>query len=173
MFANSVDPVTFRGVELDIRYDAGAWFLDLNATRMEREASFRRLVFPAGGASGPLAAILDAAVMEAVGLYTPAPPEYNGRLTLGTRLLQRRLTLSATLRCASASGGPMEHEADDYQNDFCAVDAYGSYRFAEWLSLGFNLRNLTDRRYAQVMADAYVRTYAPGRTATAFAELRF
>ncbi len=173
MFANSVDPVTFRGMELDIHYDAGVWFLDINATRIERDATFRRLVFPVGGASGPLAGILNAAVMESASLYTPEPPEYNGQFTLGLRLLQRKLTLSGTLRCASASSGPMEHEAEDYQNDFCAIDAYGDYRLANWLSMGFNLRNITDRRYAQVMADAYVRTYAPGRTLTAFMELRF
>lgn len=173
MFANSVDPVTFRGVELDVRYDAGIYFLDINATRIERDATFRRLIFPAGGASGPLAAILNAAVMESASLYTPAPPEYNGQFTLGLRLLQRKLTLSGTLRCASASSGPMEHEAEDYQNDFCAIDAYGNYQATRWLSMGFNLRNITDRRYAQIMSDAYVRTYAPGRTLTAFMELRF
>jgi heme acquisition protein HasR len=173
MFVASTDPVVFKGFELDGSYDAGGWFAGLGLTQLKREATFMHLPAPLDQTGYPQVPTNDAS-----NGYTPAPPKYSGRLTGGLRLLERQLELSATLRCASKGshptleGGTLQN-APGTQNSFCVWDAQGVYRPSDRLSVGLTLRNIRDRQYAQAAADAYVRSYAPGRTLTLFTELRF
>lgn len=179
MYVNSLDPVVFKGLELDANYDAGTWFLGLNATKLERESDFRRLYYPLGGYTGP--ANIDLTTTDTTFLlYNPRPPKYSGRLTGGVRLLDRKLELSATLRCASKGGrhsfinkSDGSELLEDAQNGFCVWDAQASYRPSPQWTVGLTLKNIRDREYAQAMGDAVVRSYAPGRTLTVFAEAKF
>lgn len=113
-------------------------------------------------------------------LYDPLVPEWAGKLTLGFRLLQQKLDLGTHLTCSSrtgwhAGGGNMTDggNGEEGQRAFCVQDLYGSYQFNKHFTLGYNLKNLWDREYAQAMGDAMVKSYAPGRTLTAFLEARF
>ena len=178
MYVQAVDPVVFRGLELEADYDAGSWFFHANATRLQRDANFGRLRYPLGGAVGPEAATKNQAIEPGSAsfvMYVPAPPKWNGRATLGMRLLDRKLEASATLRCAS-KGSERTGEEQDVgmgQNSFCVWDAQLAYQFNRNLRFGLNLDNIRDREYAQAMSDTWVRSYAPGRTLTAFMEARF
>lgn len=183
MFVQSVDPVKFRGIELEADYDAGLWFAHVGVTRLQRNASFARLRYPLGGAAGPDVTGVSAneknqqieAGSAAFTMYIPNPPKWNGRATAGVRLLERKLEVSATLRCASKGSMPSApDELEGYgQNSFCIWDAQLAYQLNRNLRFGLNLDNIRDREYAQAMGDSYVRSYAPGRTLTAFMEARF
>ncbi len=117
-------------------------------------------------------------------LYDPMIPEWSGRLTQGFHFFDQTLDLGATLTCASPTGYHLEGGGNQTTNEFrserrvgqrsfCVLDLYGSYRLNRHLSLGYNLKNLTDRQYAQAMGDAMVKTYAPGRTLTAYMSVSF
>jgi|GEM_PF-2016307 len=109
------------------------------------------------------------------GLYDPMVPEWSGKLTAGLLFFDRKLDVGARMTCASRTGYHLgggnqiaEFGRNMGQRSFCVPDLYGSYRFARHLTAGYHLRNLTDRQYSQALGDAMVKTYAPGRTLTAF-----
>lgn len=175
MFVNSLDPVNFHGTELEVRYDAPRWWGTLAYTNMQRTGSLARRVFPLGGATGPDAEIMNAQVDSLNGgMYNPLPPRERISVDAGARFLERRLTLGTRLTCASRSGAPATlNSFSNAQNGFCVVDLHGRYAFTSTLSLSVALKNAADRQYAQAMGDAYVRSYAPGRTLLATVQLDF
>lgn len=171
MFVASVDPVVFRGWELEANYDAGDWFASLGATRLERDATYMRLPYPLNPEP-------QTPINETMVSYIPAPPKYSGRLGFGVRLLQRTLELSATGRFSSRGHHPSLDQGSNggvaqTQRAFAVWDMQAVWRPSERYSAGLTLRNVFDRQYAQAMGDALVRSYAPGRTLTAFIEARF
>ena len=116
-------------------------------------------------------------------LYDPMVPEYSGRLRLGAQLWNRSTDIGFTLTCASRTGHHGENGGGNELNDvggqrvglrsFCVVDGYGSHQLNPHFSVGYNLKNIGDRKYMQAMGDGMVRTYAPGRTLLAFVNVRF
>jgi heme acquisition protein HasR len=113
-------------------------------------------------------------------LYDPLVPEWSGRFALGFWLFEKKLNLGSNVTCSSrtgwhAGGGNLQASLNgqEGQRSFCVQDLYGSYQFNQHLSIGYNLKNLWDREYAQAMGDAMVKSYAPGRTLTAFVDVRF
>ncbi len=178
MFANAVDPIRFFGEELQASYDAGRWFAELTATHLQREGHTYSWWWPAGGAACAPGCNTVRRSDYTGGLYDPVPPEYTAALNLGLRLLQGRVELGTTGRytgrSGSATGGaPVDASQGGYVNSSQVFDLWGSWRPSARLRFGFNLRNLTDRQYLQAQGDAYVRSYAPGRTLTASVEAFF
>ena len=95
------------------------------------------------------------------GLYIP--PQAQHSLTLGTRLLDRRLTLGSRLTAARdhAQAGESSAGWSDYQ----VWDLFGSYRVNRHLNASLNIDNLRDRFYTDMGTSAMIAIPAPGRTA--------
>lgn len=172
MFVNTSDPVIFRGLELESRYEVDRYFFRLGVTRVEREATFRHLAFPLGGAVGPNAPDLNQSVVEGAGFYVPLPSLYSGRVSSGLRLPNQQGEGGVTLSCASGSGHAYV-QSEGGQRRFCVMDTYADYRVSEVLGVSVGMKNIFDRQYAQAMADGYVRSYAPGRSVTLAVELNW
>ena len=193
-YANAINDRVFQGQELQIDVKYQRFYGGLNVTHTEQGADpdyhdqSGVLMFPAWPLGGPddedpLTYCPDAqghyegntadGVCAASGnLYAPPVPEWTGRLTLGTRLFQRRADLGVVLTCASQTGDYAYQDTSDFGQkiglaEYCALDHYASHEWDNGLRLGYHLKNVTDREYIQAMGDGVVKTYAPGRTLTA------
>ncbi|PTY36209.1 hypothetical protein BGP77_02540 [Saccharospirillum sp. MSK14-1] len=202
-YANALNDRIFLGQELQLDFQWRRFYGGLNVTHTEQRAnpgspfneSDHALVFPAWPLGGPEGQSPDSYCPDpdgdydtdgtyqgvcAVGgnLYAPPVPEWTGRLTLGTRLLQRRLDLGLNLTCASQTGDYRYQDGEESGEkiglaEYCVLDQYGTYQWGDSLRLGYHLKNVTDREYIQAMGDGVVKTYAPGRTLTANVQWTF
>lgn len=172
MFVNGVDPMIFKGLEVDMSYETESYFLRLSLTQMDRDATFRHLAFPLGGAVGSNAANLNQSVVDGLGFYVPAPPRYSGRFSPGFRFMEQRGESGVSLVCASEAGHAYTQSVTADQRSFCVLDAFLEYQMSSAAGFSVSMKNIFDRQYAQAMGDSYVRTYAPGRSITLAVELR-
>ncbi len=172
MFVNGVTPMSMKGLEVDMTYDAGSHFLRLGLTRMERDFTFRHLAFPLGGAVGSNSANLNQSMVDGSGFYMPAPPRYNGRLSPGFRFMDQSGESGVVLACASEAGHAYTQAVTEEQRSFCVVDAFLEYQVSNVAGFSISMKNIFDRQYAQAMGDSYVRTYAPGRSMMLAVEIR-
>ncbi len=105
-----------------------------------------------------------------------APPKYSGSLTVGTKLLDNKLTLGTTTRFFSKSvvpwklpNGNFVFDAPMWRPD-AIVDVFGSYKFSDHFEISASVENIFDRYYVDPMAIA--KLPAPGRTFRVGATLR-
>jgi len=191
MYVNALNDLTYKGEELQLDFSYAFIYGSLNVTRTGRSfSSYEGYDFNSallyrpwalGGPEGqdpdtycPSYALDDC--IAAGTLYFPPEPEWTGRLTLGTRLLNRALDIGLMLTGATQTGdygSVSDNGVTDAAGEkvglrpYTVLDAYGSYQFSEAFRFGFNLKNITDREYIQAMGDGMVRSYAPGRTLSA------
>ncbi|MFJ4141946.1 TonB-dependent hemoglobin/transferrin/lactoferrin family receptor [Pseudomonas sp. NPDC089734] len=173
---NMLDPVRLRGFELEAEYDAGAWYLKGNATRVDYHTgqnSYR--LFYLGGAQGATADYWNNFISsdgsgQGYPFYSMFPPRDTASLTGGLRFFDRRLELGSRLRYAS------ENESNSITQGslaYSVVDLFGSLRATDNLTLRLSVENVRDRRYLVPMGDLLARTEGPGRTVIGSFELKF
>ncbi len=166
------DRYQVSGMELQLNYDAGRFFLDLAATKY----------FKAQTCDKEIAAILtkidqyrdgpapDCTEGGFTGSYvnTQNPPKLTTVLTAGARLLNERLTLGSRL---TRTSGPLYNLNKPWQaqtttiqlkyEPVTVVDVFANYEFKDNLSVNFSIDNLTNRYYLDPLAQTLMP--APGR----------
>lgn len=106
-------------------------------------------------------------------------PMDRGSLTLGTRLLDRRLDLGARARYSEGyalDAGDAAAREQVYPADWKAYtvyDLYGSYKATDNLTLRLALENVTDRAYLVPLGDVLAFTLGRGRTLQGTVEYTF
>jgi len=106
-----------------------------------------------------------------------APPKYSGSVTLGTKLLEDKLTLGATTRFFSKSVVPWQLPNGNFVFDApmwrpdAIVDLFSSYRLSEHFEVSASIENVFDRYYVDPMSIA--KQPAPGRTMRIGGTLKF
>jgi len=96
------------------------------------------------------------------------PPKYSGSVTLGTTLLDDKLTVGATGRFFSKSAVPWKLPNGDFVFDApmwrpdTIVDLFASYKLSDQYDLAASVENVFDRYYLDPMFIAHMP--APGRT---------
>lgn len=146
-----------RGVEFNLDYDAGTFFARYGHTRYT-EIAFCGVINQPGCIELPGTASNSP---SASGLFIPPKAQQN--LTLGVRLLERRLTLG--LRMTAADDLSVNEYAVDGWRSYAVYDLFGSWRINRNLNLGFSVENLRDRFYMEASTSALLAIPSPGRTA--------
>ncbi|MDH4983583.1 TonB-dependent receptor [Hyphomicrobium sp. D-2] len=106
-----------------------------------------------------------------------APPKYSGSLTVGTKMLEDKLTVGATTRFFSKSVVPWQLPNGNFVFDApmwrpdAIVDLFSSYKFSEHFEVSASIENVFDRYYVDPMSIA--KQPAPGRTMRIGGTLRF
>ena len=149
----------FRGWELSLAYDAGGFFSRYSHTRY-RQVAFCGIDYEAGGGCADMPRILGLDTSSS-GFYVP--PRSQTSVTLGTRLLEKRLTLGLRMTAAKAyvTGGVLIGGWDSHE----VYDLFGSWRIHRHLDLAFAVENLRDRFYMDASTSTMLAIPSPGRTA--------
>lgn len=168
---HNIDSATFNGLELSGSYDLGWGFTEFGATRYNKieicyTGSYRVNTCNNYGIAGSY-------------INNMVPPRWHGNLTLGTRLLDRKLVLGVRSVLMGQRTNAPEYN-DDTARSFLRVvpwhayktfDFFASYRVNETVSVDFNLDNFTDRYYLDALSLGLIP--APGRTARLAVTLQF
>lgn len=157
----NADKANFRGTEFSLGYDAGMVF-----TRYSR-TGYSRVSFcdATGTAADPCIRMphLFANDPSFVGYYVP--PKSQQSLTLGTRLLDRRVTLGLRMTAAKAYSkeGALVSGWDSHE----VYDLFGNWRINGHLNLAVSVENLRDRFYMEASTSYMLAIPSPGRSAKA------
>ncbi len=158
----NIDSAEFGGLELSGSYDRGDVFTEFGVTKYNEieichEGSYR------------VDRCNDYGIANSY-LNNMVPPRWHGSLTLGTRLLARRLALGVRgIFMGQRTRTPQYN--DDTAHGFLRVvpwhayrvfDFFASYRVSDRVSVDFNVDNLTDRYYLDALSLGLIP--APGRT---------
>lgn len=173
-YVNLDDPFRSRGLELLADYDAGLVFASLAYTHMlvnPGDGGYNP--FPLGSQVGYGTTTLGKPGDGSIGYMLP--PRRSASLSLGVRLLDRRLTLGGRMRWRS----PQRYQVSEQFQEIAVanaanaqvLDLWASYEFSEALTLRLAADNLTDRNYSEMSGGSYF--LAPGRTVSATLEARF
>ncbi|WP_052493786.1 MULTISPECIES: TonB-dependent receptor [Pseudomonas] len=200
MFVNNQARMQFRGVELELDYDARRWYSGLNYTHviggdndicqktfplgsdniredMPREdGSYSDLRNQAVAAGYPsYQAYLDAQTYcggDVFGMNSARnSPMDRGSWVFGTRWLNESLELGTRLNY-SAAGRPRGWSTDLWPS-YTTWDLFASYRISRNLQLRATVENIRDRSYVMGYSDIFVKSYGPGRTVMGGFELQF
>lgn len=167
----NIDSVRFNGMELSGSYDLGWAFTEFGATKYNKievchAGSYRVNECNNYGLANSY-------------LNNMVPPRWHGNLTLGTRLLERKLTLGVRAIFMGQRTRVPQYN-DDTANGFLPVvpwhaykvfDLFASYKASDRVSVDFNLDNFTDRYYLDALSLGLIP--APGRTARLSVTLQF
>lgn len=159
----NIQGALFQGMELSGSYDLGPVFTEFGVTKYNKievchTGSYR---------------VADCNDYGIAGSYVNnmVPPRWHGNLTLGARLLERRLVLGVR-SVLMGQRNPAPEYNDDTDRSFLQVvpwhaykvfDLFASYRVNDRVSVDFNLDNFTDRYYLDALGLGLIP--APGRTA--------
>jgi len=164
-YVNLIDPVEFQGSEFELAYDAGKYYIGAAYTFTLNDLTGNYDPFPLGQNATPGSSGSDALMgtnRALVALFTP--PRHRVTVDLGTRLLDRDLTLGMRATYVSEATGYGASLENEYNAQYNLYDLYASYEFNDNLTLRFNVDNLFDEGYIESMSAG--GTPAPGRTAT-------
>lgn len=160
-YYTNIDGARFKGVELSARYDNGAFFGSYGLNHFET-AQF--CGYLATGCTDTFDANLGTGMAGLV-----LPPKRTQTLTIGTRLLERRLTLGLRAHFVTGTVGALLTSTGQTVNTGWRpheiYDLFGSYRIGRNLDLNFSVENLRDRYYVEAMTSSAVAIPSPGRTA--------
>lgn len=167
----NIQGALFQGLELSGSYDLGPVFTEFGVTKYNKieichAGSYR---------------VIDCNDYGIAGSYinNMVPPRWHGNLTLGTRLLERKLVLGVR-SVFMGQRNPTPEYNDDTHRSFLRVvpwhrykvfDFFASYRVNERVSVDFNLDNFTDRYYLDALGLGLIP--APGRTARLAVSVQF
>ncbi|VCU71822.1 putative TonB-dependent receptor precursor [Pigmentiphaga humi] len=168
----NIDSARFNGFELSGGYDMGMFYTDFGITKYTKieichEGSYRRQPCTDYG-------------LAASYVNNMIPPNWHGTLTLGMRLLDRKLTLGVRGTFMGARNRVPEFDDQGVNSAFARpvewhayriFDLFASYRINDTVSVDFNLDNATDRYYLDALGLGAVP--APGRTARLSVTLQF
>jgi hemoglobin/transferrin/lactoferrin receptor protein len=167
----NIDSAMFNGLELSGSYDIGWAFTEFGVTKYNEieichRGSDRRHRCNNYGIAGSY-------------INNMVPPNWHANLTLGTRLLQRKLTLGLRAILMGKHNTEPEYN-NDVDRSFLDVvpwhayevfDFFARYQHSERVSVDFNLDNFTDRYYLDALSLGLIP--APGRTARLSLTLRY
>lgn len=160
-YYTNIDGARFKGIELSARYDNGAFFGSYGLNSFEI-AQFCGYLAP--GCKDTFDANLGT---DMAGLVLP--PKRTQTLTIGTRLLERRLTLGLRAHFVTGSAGTLVTTTGQTVSTGWrpheVYDLFGSWRIGRHLDLSFSVENLRDRYYVEAMTSSAVAIPSPGRTA--------
>lgn len=199
-FVNNEVKTHFRGLELNVDYDAGFWYSGLNYTRMlGGENDFCGKVFPLGSQvirhdqpneDGSMTSQHQQAIAEGYGSYqekldamtictieltmnaTRSFPADRGSAHAGIRLFKQTLDVGLRVN-RSESNTPSNWGNQNLWESYTTWDFYARYQPIQNLVVSLMVENIRDRNYLSVYSDMFSRTYAPGRTVQAGLEIRF
>lgn len=167
----NIDSASFHGLELSGSYDLGSVFTEFGVTKYNKieichTGSNRVIPCNNYGLAGSY-------------INNMVPPNWHGNLTLGTRLLERKLTVGVRGVFMGARNAEPEYNNDTNRSFLSIVpwhtykvfDLFASYKVNDSLSVDFNLDNFTDRYYIDALSLGLIP--APGRTARLSATLTF
>lgn len=148
---DNIESASFTGLELSGRYDSGSFFAEASATYY----TDYEFCYTAG--------CQDVAV-EYDYATNHLPPELMYNVTLGTRLLEDRLTLGAMIDHAGSRMAPLttsDRQRTAVWNPYTVGTLFADYDISDAVALGVKVENVTDRYYVDAL-DGW--TPAPGRT---------
>lgn len=160
-FYTNIDGARFKGIELSASYDNGDFFGSYGLNHFET-AQF--CGYLATGCTDTFNANLGT---DMAGLVLP--PKRTQTLTIGTRLLERRLTLGVRAHFVTGSAGTLVTSAGQTVNTgwrpHGIYDLFGSVRIGRHFDVNFSIENLRDRYYVEAMSSSALAIPSPGRTA--------
>lgn len=161
-YVNMLDPVSFKGLELQIEYDARTWFGGLTYTRVHADwGAMRYDPFPMGSWVGYPDTNMGSGNQETLTQYlTGGPPQRKIGLTAGLRFLNGQLELGARMRYEKPSTLGFMSQYPQTR----AYDAWATWRPVEALTLRLAVENLRNDKYVEVAGGAGGWSWAPGRT---------
>lgn len=206
-YQNNQEETRFRGIEYNLDYDTGNYYAQLNYTQMLGSNNFCSKEFYIGGAQelvqvgtepgfiqvGPIQIPVNIPIYEArlndalndlvscghiMGNASYMPSD-RGSLTLGTRLLDRRLDMGARMRYSPGNGEHLDGSWAGSLLDkalwprYKVYDLYANFRVTPALNLTLAMENVTDEAYFVAMGDVNNLSLARGRTLTGMLEYRF
>ncbi|WP_052717432.1 TonB-dependent receptor [Chromobacterium vaccinii] len=188
----NMDRYQLSGVELQSSYDGGALFGELSATYNRRtricdraSAEYFRGITWFGG-EHPMANTPECTPSGFSSSYVRnhIPPRFNLNLTLGGRVLDRKLSFGSRVtynsepvakQGASVDGSRWESwngtANQVLTRAYALVDVFASYKVSKGVSVDFAIDNLTDRYYLDPLALSLMP--GPGRTARLNATWQF
>ena len=193
-YVNNLEATRFRGVEYSLDYDAGGIYGALSYTHMigtneycKRDAWLGGVTQPVSGSGRrpPVIGMVPNEVANGLtscgGIMGTAEhmPMDRGSLTLGTRLLDRKLDLG--VRARYSEGYSLTHDDEEsrdmtYPADwkpYTVYDLFGSYKASEALTLRLAVENVTDKAYLVPLGDVLAFTLGRGRTMQGTLEYTF
>ncbi len=158
----NAESAEFKGLEFNLEYDTGFAFARYGHTRYT-SIRFCGVVLAFSTAPPCFGPNPDSSWDVAMsGLYIPPKAQHSG--TLGTRLLERRLTLGARITSAIDHTGK-DNKTDAGWRSYAVYDLFGSYRLNDKFSLNGSVENLRDRFYLDAGTSSMQAVPSPGRTA--------
>ncbi|WP_454722485.1 MULTISPECIES: TonB-dependent hemoglobin/transferrin/lactoferrin family receptor [Cupriavidus] len=169
-FVNLDNPVTFKGLELQMEYDAEVAFFNGSYTRTLSDlgdGSYdpfpfgTRVASPNPGIRGTRDGLL----------FFQLPPRDKFSLSGGVRLFARKLVLGARWQYASGNPIPMQYGSVNDWSSYHVTDLWAAWQVQRQVTLRLALQNVFDKRYGEPMGTEYY--LAPGRTALLTATYTF
>ncbi|MDQ1061562.1 TonB-dependent receptor [Stenotrophomonas sp. SORGH_AS_0282] len=175
-YIRNIDRFKVSGLEFQSSYDAGKVFADLSAhyyfeaKTCAPDIAAERRAYGVQRKNEELAKTPDCVDGGFEGSYsnTQNPPRYTVNLTLGSRLLDQRLSFGTRV---IHNSGPISKLDKEWNVGLSAiqqlyqpatiVDVFASWQASEQLAVDFNVDNLTDRYYLDPLALGVMP--APGR----------
>lgn len=163
----NVESVTFKGIELSGKYDAGFVF---GAASLSYYTD-HKFCMPDSAAAGPTVCNK---IFRGRDFGAPfIPPEWSGSLTLGTRLFNETLTLGSRLTFAGEKLAVVRHnyQYDTQWKPYAVLDLFASYKVTDDATLDFSVENVGDLYYVDALSRAQLPS--PGRTVRTSFTARF
>lgn len=180
----NADSFQSKGLELQSSYDNGRFFGDLSVTHYFSvetcDRAFAQRLRDTASRFQPTQDTPDCTPGSFAGSYTNTqnPPEYAVNMTVGTRLLDDRLTLGGRM---TYSSGPTELLDKPWQTgattsqvryeNVTVFDGFMAYAINEDSVFRASVNNITNRYYIDPLAQSFMP--APGRTIRASLALKF
>lgn len=168
----NIDKARYRGLEFSLDYDARWLFARYTLTYFNSVQVCDGMYFRQTG-SHCVDYTPYAGGGEFNGLTTIAgvnpPPKHKQTLTLGTRLLERRLLLAMRVTDVGRATLPSVRQTGERSSiqgwlPYSTIDLFGSYQFNRDFGLNFSVENLRDRYYLESNTHIMSAMPAPGRT---------
>ncbi|MBX2832429.1 MAG: TonB-dependent hemoglobin/transferrin/lactoferrin family receptor [Rhodospirillales bacterium] len=164
---NLTDPVYINGTELEMSYDAGAYYVGgtLTTSDMDLEGTYNPYILDTTYTAAALSVANQyGSASSLYGLY--APPERKYTVDGGVRLLDQDLIMGMRASFVYPQdnfGNTTLSSAVGEYFKYRVFDFYSSYDINDNVSLRFAVNNLFDEAYVQGSGGTY--SPAPGRTA--------
>lgn len=193
-YVNNLETTRFRGVEYSLDYDAGGFYGNFSYTHMIGDNDYCKKTAWLGGVESPVYGDgrrrpiigmepdeLSNQLSSCGGIMGTAEhmPMDRGSLTLGARLLDRKLDIG--VRARYSEGYSLTHDDEEsrdmtYPADwkpYTVYDLFGSYKATEVLTLRLAVDNVTDKAYLVPLGDVLAFTLGRGRTVQGTLEYTF
>lgn len=162
------DSYKVSGMEMQLNYDTGRFFVDLSATKYFKAQTCDKAM--ATYLSTDIAGVPNCTDGGFSGSYvnTQNPPKTTFVLTAGTRLMNEKLELGTRI---TKTSGPLTELTEPWQAQVTAiqlkyepvtvVDLFANYNVNDVMSFNFSIDNISNRYYLDPLAQTL--SPAPGR----------